>query len=118
MSAQLQIPLETGNADFEFDVDLDGSTYKLRLWWCGTLNLAPIADGASTGFWMLFLMTPGGTPIAQARAVVGWPMFWRVRGTHGLPPGTLTFVDTTGQGLSPGVGDLGQRVQLIYAPAT
>ena len=117
MNATLQIPLRNDLADFQISCDLDGTTYQLRFWWCGTLNGSPIADDATTGSWDMSINQADGTPVLQGlRCVCAYPMGWRfVMPTK--PPGTLTFVDTTGSGTPPGLTDLGQRVQLIYTSA-
>lgn len=112
-----QIPLQNDLLDFQLEVDLDGTTYQLRFRWCDTLNGSVIADGATTGAWYMDINTPEGVPLIQGlRCVVNWPMGGRFV-TEGLPPGLLMFVDTTGAGISPGVTDLGQRVQLFYTSA-
>lgn len=113
----VQIPLRNDLFDWSLDVALDGVTFRLRFWWCDTLNGSAIADGATTGAWYLSIFQPDGTPLLQGlRCVVNWPMGGRFKDAR-LPAGTLTFLDTTGSGLSPGMTDLGQRVVLLYTPA-
>jgi hypothetical protein len=125
VNPQIQLELLSNSLDFIVTATLDGTAYQIRFRWCDTLNGSVIADGATTGSWIMDINQPNGTPLLQGLRCVcgGWSMGKRFV-TPGLPPGDLVFMDTSGQGLPPGilstdpiVTDLGQRVQLIYNSA-
>jgi hypothetical protein len=91
---------------FTVGVELDGASYTLSFRW-------HVGDE----YWYLRVLDdPGQTVLmGDVRVVADWPLY-RSR-TVRFPVGYLIARDTTGQGLAPGLSDLGGRVQLYYATA-
>lgn len=110
--AVLEIPTRNDLPSYEMQVQLDGQTYTLQLYFNPRQN-----DGA--GAWEITLadqnrnMLAGPVPVA-----VNWPLFNRFFDqTGGLPPGTIFAFNTSGSDASPGQFDLGGVVRLFYLPA-
>ena len=89
--------------DFTIGANLDGANYTLRFIWNGQDN-----------YWYVRVLDdPGQTVLmGDARVVANWPLY-RSR-TVRTPPGFLFALDTSGQGLAPGLSELGARVQVYY----
>jgi hypothetical protein len=103
----LVLPTRTDLLEYDFAIELDGTTYTIALRWNGR-------DSA----WYLDIMDAERTPLAMGRkVVVGWPLFGRSK-VAGLPPGRLFAMDTSGADQDPGKGELGGRVQLFYQELT
>jgi hypothetical protein len=105
------VPLDgvEGLTYFDAQAPLDGVTYTLSFRW----NVR--ASG-----WYLDIWDETGTVlyVAGVRVVANYPLCAYFTGRQ--PPGHLVFVDTSGQGLDPGLSDLGSasaRVQLYYLTA-
>lgn len=91
---------------FELQVTLDGVTYTLEMRW----NVRGLA------FFLNVWDEQGQTLyLAGVRLVANYPLGNWITGRQ--PPGALIIVDTSGLGVSPGLGDLGVRHQLYYATA-
>lgn len=105
------IPLDAaaGLPYFDLQARLDDVTYTLSVRW----NVRAAA-------WYLDIWDEQGVTLfaAGVRLVVNYPLCNYLTGRQ--PPGALVAVDTSGQGIDPGLGDLGgssARVQLYYATA-
>lgn len=85
---------------------LDGATYTLNLRW---------NERATAWFINLTDETDQIQLCGDVRVVVNYPLYAASTGRQ--PAGLLVFVDTSGQGLDPGLNDFGgpsARVQLYY----
>jgi len=101
----ISIPLPSDLTFFDVSVELDGAHYTLVMRW-----------NVRAGAWFLDVLDDGGALLhGSVRAVADWPLLTYRRATRS-PPGALAFVDTSGQGIDPGISDLGDRVQLVYFP--
>lgn len=89
--------------DFTVGADLDGAlTLRFRY-------------NTSDGYWYIRVLDdPGQTVLMADRRVVADAPLYRASPVR-TPPGVLVAFDTTGQGLAPGLSELGGRVQIIYA---
>jgi|AntDeeMinimDraft_6_1070357.scaffolds.fasta_scaffold21149_1 hypothetical protein len=100
-----ELPIDPNNPAGNFVVDLDGKEY--RFW--TTYNRR--AD-----LWTISILEPNGTPIVMGAGVAaGWAVFRGITDDR-LPPGTLLAYDSSGNGESPGEGELGARVKILYFP--
>jgi hypothetical protein len=103
----LVLPARTDLLEYDFAIELDGTTYTLGLRWNDR-------DSA----WYLDVLDAEENPIAMGRkVVVGFPLLGRSK-LENQPPGVLFAMDTSGADAEPGVNDLGGRVQLLYQEAT
>lgn len=85
---------------------LDGVEYVLRFDW-----------NDREGRWYMTLADRDGEPIANGvKVVCGWPLLRRSADAR-APAGMLMAVDQSGQGLDPGLSELGGRVPLVYFDA-
>ena len=101
--AIFQIPVQVGVRDQEFQVDLEGRLYTLRLAW----NIRAEA-------WFLSLSDSDGVAILSGKkVVVDWDLL-RTLADERRPPGRLAAMDLEGLGTAPGLDDLGERVVLTY----
>jgi len=88
---------------FDLQVTLDDATYTLEFRW-----------NVRLGAWFMSILDEQGTTqiMSGIRLVANWLLSPYTIGN--LPPGAFVAWDTSGQGLDPGLGDLGSRVKLIY----
>lgn len=101
----LPAPQDPPLSHFTVTVPLDGTTYTIALHW----------NDVDTSWYATILDEPGQTVLAGAwRVTADWPLFRSQVQRH--PPGLLMCVDSSGQGLDPGLSDLGAgaRCPLIY----
>lgn len=105
----LEIPLRSDLPLFDLQVTLEDRTYTLEFRW----------NTRERDWYMNLLTEEGDDIILGIKVVVDFPLGRRSR--HPLrPPGAFIAVDTTGQKLDPQfdelrqVGDLGDRVSLLY----
>lgn len=97
------LPLRTDDvAHYEFSTDLDGRVYVFEFRWNHR-------DGA----WYMAIRTEQGEPLISRKVVVGFPLTSRSRDVR-LFPGEIIAVDTSGEKSDPGLGELGNRVQILY----
>jgi hypothetical protein len=95
--------------DLTFQVELDQVTYTLTFQW-------NVRDGG----WYLTIADAVGNPIlGSQRVVVDFPIGLNQSYNPSMPPGSIQFIDTSGQGLDPALdgSDLGGRVQMLYFDA-
>lgn len=101
------IPLRNDVPDYDFQVELDGQTYGIRMLW-----------NFRSEQWTLSLFNSLGEPLAlNVGFVVDFPLARRIQ-TEGMPPGVFIAKDTSGQHREPAFADLGGRVQLVYLSAS
>jgi hypothetical protein len=114
------IALPNDQPIFSTQVELDAVTYTLSFFWNSEDDSVVDGNGVSTGgAWYISIGQSDGTPIVSGlRVVVNFASGGRFRFKGiGMPPGVLWFEDTSGQGLDPGLTDLGSRVTLSYLDA-
>ena len=101
--ADFVIPVDSAGTNYTLDVSLSGSVYRFGLYW-----------NTRGQFWLLDIFDQADTPLATGlKLVADWELIGGL-GMASLPAGLLYVVDVSGQGLDPGIDDLGTRVQLIY----
>ena len=107
MPLNIPIPVQTPPLPaFTSQASLDGATYTLAFQWNERFSQWYLAIFDSTG----------QTQLMQAVvATANWPLYSPM--TVRYPPGALMFVDTSSSGTNPGLGDLGNRVTLLYLTA-
>lgn len=109
----LTIPLRNDLPSFDLEVVLEGVTYNFFFYW-----------NTREKSWYFNLNTETGDPIiTSVRVVLDLPLGRRTANPL-RPPGALFAVDTSDQRLDPSwdpelqIGDLGDRVQLMYIEST
>lgn len=92
---------------FDLQVVLEGVTYTLEFRW-----------NVRLGAWFMNIYDADGTTaiLVGIRLVANY-MLGAYNVGYGGPPGGFAAFDTSGQGLDPGLEELGDRVQLIYYTA-
>lgn len=102
----LVIPLPTDLTNFDLQTLLDGVTYTLAFRW----NIRAAA-------WFMDILNEDGDTVIVAgiKIVVDFPL--NLYRADREPPGILIAQDTLGSGVDPGLGELGDRVQLKYVSA-
>lgn len=100
----LEIPTRQDMPHYVETVELDGTVYGLEFYW-----------NARAGGWFLTLWNAQLTAplLSGRRLVLGAQLLGRYRNAA-LPPGDLLVVDMTGDGVEPGLKDLGLRAKLVY----
>jgi hypothetical protein len=97
------IPTSTTESHYSQIVKLDGSDFILDFDW-----------NQREGKWYLSVSTASDGMIqGPVKVVADWPLIYP-RKDPPLPPGSLVAIDTTGEGLDPGLSDFGTRVRLVY----
>lgn len=97
------LPLRSDLPHFDFQCELDGSTYGFEFWW-----------NSRSETWTMSIFDAEGVALVRGvRVVVGFPLASRSRDS-GVPPGTFLAFDTSGKSEDPGLEDLGKRVLLLY----
>jgi hypothetical protein len=104
----LQIALDSTAPLFTLRVTLDGSDYLLTFDY-----------HASEDRWYMSIADVNESPLVSGvKVLANWPLLSQYSAL-GLPPGTLFSFDNSAQGGEPpGQYDLGNRVLLLYFPAT
>ena len=102
--ATILIPTaQDDTANYEQQVDLDGTTYKLVF-----------EFNVRDGFWYLDILTPTDTPIRHGIKIVSdFPLLRLITGAD-RPPGEAVAADPSNSGVEAGLNDLGGAVQLVY----
>lgn len=100
-----EIPIVADVPHFDFQVELDGTSFTLELAW----NMRDEA-------WYLNLLTEEGEMLLSSRKVVADLPLWSRSVDPRMPAGELFAVETSGTLADPGLDDLGlgRRVRLIY----
>lgn len=106
--AMVIIPCRPGEPHHRMRVGLDGRAYLLDLRWSQREER-----------WYMDLRSSAGDLLAGAiKLVVGVPLLRRFGRRDDLPPGELLVVDGRTPARDPGLDDLGDIVQLVYADAS
>lgn len=102
--AELQLYVRSDVPAFEYDVDLEGRTYHLALYWNPRAEL-----------WHMNIFTDARVPLVLGLPLVSnFPLLLSYRSILELPPGEMVMVDLAGEGASATRDNLGTRVQLLY----
>lgn len=102
----ITIPLRNDLPRFDFQIDLEGTTYTLDFVW-----------NFRGEYWSMSLLDADGLPLVYGIAfLIGTALGKRHPG-EGMPPGILEVLDTSGQQRDAGLNDLGSRVILLYHSA-
>lgn len=105
--ATLVLPVRSDVPFYDFEIDLEGRTYRFEIRW----------NGRAEAWFLTIRNSAGDILVAGRKIVLGAGLAGRSR-TEGLPPGVLVAVDTTDSDVDPGRYDLGRRVLLVYAEST
>lgn len=102
----VQIPLRNDLPFWDMQVDLETSTYTLQFRW-----------NVRSNSWTFTVLDEQDLNVltGDSRVVVNFPMGYY--NTNRAPVGLFLFLDTSNQGLDPGLTDLGGRVQIVYLTA-
>lgn len=96
------LPTRTDLRHYEFEITLDGSTYRLTFRW-----------GEREAAWFFSVSEEDGTPIStNVKVVINFPL--ARRNAKRRPPGMFLAIDTSGTGTEARIDDLGRRVALHY----
>ncbi len=105
----MSVVIPTGDGStyfFDLRATLDDVAYTLEFRWNVRLE----------AWFMSIFDSEGTTPIRTSiRLVANWML--ASYNTGRTPPGAFVAYDTSGQGIDPGLADLGDRVQLHYLTA-
>jgi hypothetical protein len=101
----VEIPLRADFPCYEFQPELDGVTYTLRVRW-----------NSRESAWYMNISTEDGQIIAAGvKLMLGLPLGSRVRPIDArMPQGLFFLLDTSGQTAEADEADLGGRVKLFY----
>lgn len=105
--ATLILPANSDAPYYDFDVDLEGSSYTFEFYW----------NARSAAWFLTVYDATGDAIVAGRRVVLGVPLFGRSVDTR-LPPGFLIAIDTGTTEEDPGRNDLGTRVVIVYVEST
>lgn len=101
--AVLEIPLRSDVDNYDFSVDLDGSTYFFELTW-----------NDRSSMWSLIISDAERNVLLGAiPLMVNSNLLERFKIAE-LPPGTLALLDLSGTNAEAGKNDLGGRCVMIY----
>lgn len=100
------MPTRTDAPHYDFQVDLEGTTFKLEFRW----------NTRAEGWFFRLLDVDDNQILGFERVVLDFPLTSRYR-FEALPPGEFFAVDTTASQVEPGLDELGGRVLLLYYPA-
>lgn len=101
-----RLPVRVGVPFQRFQVELDGALYGVELRW----NWRAPA-------WSLTLRDANETTLRQGVRVCLGTALLPPRRSAAFPPGELLLVDRGGQGVDPGLDDLGDSAELVYMDA-
>jgi hypothetical protein len=102
----VEIPVPVDLPRFAIVVALDGTDYRLAMWW----------NTRDSRWYLSISLTDGTQLVSGVAVVVGFPLLGRFASPD-LPPGMLLAIDSTGDGVEIGQqADLGNRVRLVYIP--
>jgi hypothetical protein len=99
----ISIPIRPNLSNFSLQVNLDGATYTMNIRW-----------NSRASAWFMDILTEDADTVIVAglRIIVDFPM--NLYRADRKPPGMLFALDTSGESRDPGIGELGDRVQLCY----
>jgi len=102
----LTLPLRTDLEHYDFSVELDGASYFIEVRY----------NSRNDSHYLSISDVEGVPLLIGRRVVIDFPLTRRFK-NRALPAGEFMAVDTSGQGRDPGAGELGGRVQILYATA-
>jgi len=106
--ANLELPLRSDVAHFEYAITLEGTTYRLEFMY----------NERAAGWFLTVRDEIGAVLLAGRRLVIGFPLVRPRFQDPRLPPGTFLALDLEGKGQEAGPDDLGNRVVLAYVEST
>ena len=102
----LTIPLRNDLPRYNFQIELDGTTFGLEMAW-----------NFRGEYWSMSIFDADGVALLYGvRLVVDFLLASRFRDSR-LPAGNFQAMDTSGEQRDPGFNDLGSRVLLLYFAA-
>lgn len=105
--AVLSMPLRSDVPAFEYEIELEGSTWRLGYVW-----------NARASLWHMDVKAQDGTPLLLGLPlVVDFPLLLTYRSLLALPPGEFFLVDLETTGEEAGRDTLGTRFLLLYYDA-
>lgn len=106
--ANLELPLRSDVAHFDYSIVLEGTTFRLEFMW----------NERAAGWFLTIRDEAGAALLAGRRMVIGFPLARPRFKDPRLPPGTFLALDLEGKGKEAGTDDLGTRVVLAYVEST
>jgi hypothetical protein len=104
---QIPTPVSETNPSTTLTTTLDGKSYRIFLHYCGRENR-----------WYGSIQDADGVELAGLEKLVADVSPWyRYRTLAGMPPGRFLLWDSSGEGIDPGLADLGGRCLLLYNEA-
>lgn len=104
--AELVLPTRTDLDNYTVDVSLEGVTYQLTMQW----------NYRESAWYLTIADEAGEVLVGGIKLVIDYPLL-TLAGHPDKPPGQLYAIDTSKQGLPPGLTELGERVLLLYDEA-
>lgn len=106
--ANLELPLRSDVAHFDYSIVLEGTTYRLEFMW----------NSRAVGWFFTIRDEAGAVLLAGRRLVIGFPLARPRLKDPRLPPGAFLALDLEDKGQEAGEDDLGVRVVLAYVEST
>lgn len=102
----LELPLRADIPAYTQRMDLEGVTYIFQFRYNGRMDR-----------WFMSILNSDNEPILMGAIIVGeYPLTLRFYGGRlAIPPGLFITYDEKGLGRTPGRGDLGTDIQVIYS---
>lgn len=98
-----QIPVRNDLPAYDFDIELEGTTYNLQFTFNSRMNS-----------WFMSISDVNGNPILQGvRLFTAWVPLHQYANEL-LPPGQFVIIDTAGEDKDPDLDNFGDRVQMFY----
>jgi hypothetical protein len=108
MNPPVEVPVQNATPLYTQRVTLEGRDYLLRFDWNGREGRWYLDVGTVDEVWI----------VTGVKVICNWPLF-RTLTDDRKPPGYLMAADLSPEGGEPpGFYDLGQRVKLLYFPAS
>jgi hypothetical protein len=103
MEKRIRIDVPVNQSNLTIDINIDGLLFHMTFVW----------NERASGWFLTLSDSAGDLIFDSIRVVVNFPLFVLGRDSR-WPGGNLITLDTTGQGIEPGLRDLGSRVVLYY----
>lgn len=100
------LPLRNDVDSFQYRIDLDGSTYQIRISWNVRAEL-----------WHIYVSDQDGVQLASHPLLINVDLWSRFK-LDSLPPGTMFLIDPAGATNECGRYELGDRCKLVYEEAS
>lgn len=101
-----EIPIDSSNPAYDFDIDLDGESYNFDLHF-----------NTRSGYWYFTISKSGEAIVSGIRLTLGTSLIEKFRAVE-VPQGPLFIIDESGQNIPPTRDDLGIRVKMYYDDLT